>query len=181
MFKRNSVDRNDSMQHFREALTLPAYQVYSKGNRYERFSLQNGVKPVMELYNVAIPAYVDVTYEVMIWTSFTEHMNEIVEQFQYANDRYWGIENGFKFELNFNHEFAKEFDIDISVNGSGFMSRAVAVRSCIAKALVKAKGKKLKETFTAYDRTLLVDDVRKVESKKPLGRKARKKRQHSKR
>jgi hypothetical protein len=86
------------MQHFREALTMPAYQVYSKGNRYERFSLQNGVKPVMELYNVAIPAYVNVTYEVMIWTSFTEHMNEIVEQFQYATDRYWGNENGFKFK-----------------------------------------------------------------------------------
>jgi small subunit ribosomal protein S9 len=76
---------------------------------------------------------------------------------------------------------AKEFDIDITVNGSGFMSQAVAVRSCIAKALVKAKGKKLKETFAAYDRTLLVDDVRRVETKKPLGRKARKKKQHSKR
>jgi len=78
-------------------------------------------------------------------------------------------------------EAAKEFDIDVSVNGSGFMSQAVAVRSCIAKALVKAKGKKLKETFTAYDRTLLVDDVRRVESKKPLGRKARRKKQKSKR
>lgn len=78
-------------------------------------------------------------------------------------------------------EAAKEFDIDVSVSGSGFMSRAVAVRSCIAKALVRAKGKKLKELFTAYDRTLLVDDVRRVESKKPLGRKARKKKQHSKR
>lgn len=76
---------------------------------------------------------------------------------------------------------AKEFDINISVSGSGFMSQAVAVRSCIAKALVKAKGKKLKEIFTAYDRSLLVDDVRRVESKKPLGRKARKRKQHSKR
>jgi hypothetical protein len=98
MFKRNSVDRNDSMQHFREAINMPAYQVYSKSNRYERFSLQNGLKPVMELYSVAIPAYVTVTYEVMIWTSFTEHMNEIVEQFQYATDRYWGSETGFKFK-----------------------------------------------------------------------------------
>jgi len=78
-------------------------------------------------------------------------------------------------------EAAKEFDIDISVNGSGFMSQTVAVRSCIAKALVKAKGKKLKDTFTAYDRTLLVDDVRRVETKKPLGRKARKRKQKSKR
>ncbi|MCX6803439.1 MAG: 30S ribosomal protein S9 [Candidatus Diapherotrites archaeon] len=78
-------------------------------------------------------------------------------------------------------EAAKEFDIDVNVTGSGFMSQAVAVRSCIAKALAKAKGKKLKDLFTAYDRNLLVDDVRRVESKKPLGRKARKKKQHSKR
>jgi len=78
-------------------------------------------------------------------------------------------------------EAAKEFDIDINVQGSGFMSQASAIRSCIAKAIVKAKGKKFKELFTAYDRMLLVDDVRRVESKKPLGRKARKKKQHSKR
>jgi len=75
----------------------------------------------------------------------------------------------------------KEFDIDIAVKGSGFMSQAVAVRSCIAKAIVKAKGKKFKDLYTAFDRMLLVDDVRKVESKKPLGRKARKRKQHSKR
>ncbi len=78
-------------------------------------------------------------------------------------------------------EVIKEFNIDVTVNGSGFMSQAVAVRSCIAKAIVKAKGKKYKDLFTAYDRTLLVDDVRRVEDKKPLGRKARKKKQHSKR
>jgi len=35
--------------------------------------------------------------------------------------------------------------------------------------------------FTAYDRTLLVDDVRRVETKKPLGRKARRHKQKSKR
>jgi len=78
-------------------------------------------------------------------------------------------------------DVAKEYDIEVTVSGSGFMSQAIAVRSCIAKALVKAKGKKLKDIFTAYDRALLVDDVRRVESKKPLGRKARKKKQKSKR
>jgi small subunit ribosomal protein S9 len=78
-------------------------------------------------------------------------------------------------------DIIKELNIDVSVTGSGFMSQAVAVRSCIAKAIVKAKGKKYKDLFTAYDRALLVDDVRRVESKKPLGRKARKRKQHSKR
>ena len=97
MFKRNSVERDASLQHFKDGVSMPAYKVYSKKNRYERFSLQNGVRPVYELYNVAMPSYVTVTYEVMIWTSFTEHMNKVVEAFQYATDRYWGKENGYKF------------------------------------------------------------------------------------
>jgi hypothetical protein len=97
MFKRNSVERDASLQHFKDGVTMPAYKVYSKKNRYERFSLQNGVQPVYELYNVAMPSYVTVTYEVMVWTSFTEHMNKIVEAFQYATDRYWGKEDGYKF------------------------------------------------------------------------------------
>jgi hypothetical protein len=97
MFKRNSIERDATMQHFREQLSMPSIQKYSQKNRYERFSLQNGAKPVYQQYDVAVPAYVTVTYEVMIWTSFTEHMNKIVEAFQYATDRYWGSEKGFKF------------------------------------------------------------------------------------
>ncbi len=74
-----------------------------------------------------------------------------------------------------------DIDINININGSGLMSRAIAIRSCIAKAIVRAKGKKYKDIFLMYDRAMLVDDVRKVETKKPLGRKARKKKQKSKR
>jgi len=44
-----------------------------------------------------MPDYVSITYEVMIWTDFTEHMNKIVEAFQYATDEYWGDKSGFKF------------------------------------------------------------------------------------
>ena len=97
MFKRNSIERDASLQHFREQLSMPSYQKYSKRNRYEKFSLQTGAKPSYEIYNVRVPAYVTVTYEVMIWTSFTEHMNKIVEAFQYASDRYWGEKDGYKF------------------------------------------------------------------------------------
>jgi hypothetical protein len=97
MFKRNSIERDSSLQHFREQLTMPSYQKYTNRNRYEKFSLQTGAKPSYEIYNVRVPAYVTVTYEVMIWTSFTEHMNKIVEAFQYASDRYWGEKDGYKF------------------------------------------------------------------------------------
>ena len=97
MFKRNSIDRQDGMAQFKDVNTLPAYKKYTKHNKYERFSLQVGGNRATEQYEVSVPDYVTVTYEVMIWTSFTEHMNAIVEQFQYATDRYWGSESGYKF------------------------------------------------------------------------------------
>ena len=97
MFKRNSIERDQSLQHFREVLRMPAYKKYTAKNRYDRFSAMTASRSIIEQYEVAIPAYVTVTYEVMIWTSFTEHMNKIVEAFQYATDRYWGDIDGYKF------------------------------------------------------------------------------------
>ena len=77
---------------------------------------------------------------------------------------------------------AKEVDINVNVKGGGFMGQASAVRSAIAKSLARySKDEKSKNALLAYDRLLLVDDVRRVESKKPLGTKARKKKQKSKR
>jgi hypothetical protein len=99
MFKRNSIDRNEAMGNFSEINNISTFQKYSSKSKYERFSLQNNVKAPKELYSINVPKYVTVTYEVMIWTSFTEHMNKIVEAFQWATDRYWGKEDGYKFKV----------------------------------------------------------------------------------
>ena len=37
MFKRNSVERDESYVHFREGARMPAYRKYSPKNRYEKF------------------------------------------------------------------------------------------------------------------------------------------------
>ncbi|MCX8190345.1 MAG: 30S ribosomal protein S9 [Candidatus Diapherotrites archaeon] len=79
-------------------------------------------------------------------------------------------------------EIAKKFDIVVKASGGGAMAQAVCARSAIAKALVKvSKDKNLEKKFRQYDRLLLVDDPRRKESKKPLGKGARKKRQKTKR
>jgi len=79
-------------------------------------------------------------------------------------------------------EIAKQVDIEVQVKGGGFMGQAAAARSAIAKSLVLySKDNKVRQALLSYDRLLLVDDVRRVESKKPLGTKARKKKQKSKR
>lgn len=75
---------------------------------------------------------------------------------------------------------AEKLDINVSVRGGGVYGQADAVRTAIARAILEyTEDAELKEQFTAYDRTLLVNDTRVKESKKPLGRGARKKRQKS--
>lgn len=97
MFKRNTVERTDSMQMLNRHLSYTSQAIWSKKNAYDKFSVLNNFKPKKEVYNITMPDYVDVTYEVIIWTNYTEHMNTIVEAFQYASDEYWGDKNKFKF------------------------------------------------------------------------------------
>jgi len=71
-------------------------------------------------------------------------------------------------------------NIDVNVAGGGFMSQANAVRTAISRGLIEfTADPNLKLAFLDHDRSLLVNDSRRKESKKPLGRGARKKRQKS--
>ncbi len=64
--------------------------------------------------------------------------------------------------------------IIINVSGGGISGQAQAARNALAKTLVMSSGSEaLKKTFLDYDRSMLVDDHRRVEPKKFLGTKAR--------
>ena len=97
MFRRTGIEKNDNLPHFKEGMTIPVFKKYSSKNKYDRFSILNNSKPTYELYNITIPSYVTVTYEMIVWTSFTEHMNTIIEVFQNESEKYWGYVDGFKF------------------------------------------------------------------------------------
>lgn len=74
----------------------------------------------------------------------------------------------------------KKVDISVTVNGGGVIGQAEATRTAIARGLVEFfKDEDLKELYKKYDRSLLVNDPRRKETKHPLGRGARKKRQKS--
>ena len=73
-----------------------------------------------------------------------------------------------------------KFDIAVNIKGSGEKSQIEAARLAIARALVEAsKSKELHAVYMAYDRSLLVADVRRKEAYKPGDSRARAKRQTS--
>lgn len=101
MFKRNSIENNETLKFLRDQkLTYPTVRKYSHKHSYDRFSLLNpDLKKRFEAYDVRMPNYVTLTYEVVFWTGFTEHNNKIIEQFQYANELYWGEDDKYKFRV----------------------------------------------------------------------------------
>ncbi len=77
-------------------------------------------------------------------------------------------------------EFAGKVDIEVDVNGGGFMGQAEAARTAIGRALAEFSGdSKLKDAFMEYDKTILKGDARQKETKKYGGHGARAKRQKS--
>lgn len=77
-------------------------------------------------------------------------------------------------------DLAKQVDVDVEVNGGGFMAQAEAARTAIARALLEFSGdEELKKAFLEYDRTLLVNDIRRKLPKIQGGRGARKRGQTS--
>jgi small subunit ribosomal protein S9 len=58
-------------------------------------------------------------------------------------------------------------DVEVSVEGGGFAGQADAVRTAIARGLVQhTNDAELRDAFMAFDRSLLVNDVRQSEPKK---------------
>src|SRR6056300_1159427 len=100
MFKRNSIAREESMaSSMNRHVSYPTVTKFSKKHKYDRFSAMTGTTRPVEQYDVVMPDYVSISYEVIIWTDFTEHMNKIVEAFQYATDEYWGDKEKYKFRV----------------------------------------------------------------------------------
>ena len=75
--------------------------MYVQDNRYDRFKIQTGMKPVYESIATGVPDFVDISYEFILWTNFIEQMNPLVELFVAEENKYWGDSTKYKFLCNF--------------------------------------------------------------------------------
>lgn len=99
MIRRTSVAKDTSLPFVSRHVSYPTVTKWSKDNRYDRFSLiGSAVKPKYELYDISIPEYVEITYQCMVWTSYTEHLNKVIEHLQFSST-FWGDKEKFKFKV----------------------------------------------------------------------------------
>ena len=132
MIKRNSISKNRSIGNKLDGNKAHLYQVvgerYNNRNIYDTFSLLNNRIPPKQYYISAVPDYVTITYNCIIFTDFIEQNNKIVEAVEFASDSYWGNPDRFKFRANidsFNtttllesgQDRAAKTSFDITLNG----------------------------------------------------------------
>ena len=84
-------------------------------NKYDRFSVQHGSQRKKEFYIAPVPEFVDVSYELLLWTEYTEQMNAYVREKVAAALESDGIEEIIKLVDEENKE-QDIFDLDYLAN-----------------------------------------------------------------
>jgi hypothetical protein len=100
MIRRTSITKDETMPMLNRHVSYSGITKYSKDNRYDRFTALGGnIKPKYEIYKIQMPEYVELNYDCMVWTSYTEQLNAVIEQLQYTSS-YWGDKEKFKFRTS---------------------------------------------------------------------------------
>ena len=95
VFRRTGMEKNENIPINKLDANKPQNfqtleQKYSQSNRYDQFSRTIGITPNKEYFNVVVPDYVTLNYEFIIWTSYIEQMNKLIERINYTDNAYWG-------------------------------------------------------------------------------------------
>ena len=119
MYRRTSIAKNDAiptsaLDANNPKLFYTFQKKYNSRNKYDKFSVLQGVNPSKQFYNVIMPKYVTLTYEAIVFTEYLEQMNKIVEAIQYSEGAYWGDAEKFKFRCNI-----ESFDNAIEMDAAG--------------------------------------------------------------
>ena len=104
-YRRTSIERDDMVPQDKLDANNPHLfytfeKKFSDLNRYDNFSTQIGLLPQREYYNVAFPDYVTLNYDFIIWTTYIEQMNKIVERVVYSDGAYWGDPDKLRFRTH---------------------------------------------------------------------------------
>lgn len=102
VFRRVSMETNESLPIDKLDANDPKQfytfeKKYSQNQRYDRFSVVQGLLNSKEYYTTAVPDYMNLNYEAIVWTPYIEEMNKIIEKINFSEGAYWGEPNKFKF------------------------------------------------------------------------------------
>lgn len=110
MLRRNNVTRTQPMNPSNKYMYTSYDLGWNARNPYDKFAVLNGVKPSQKFRTVMIPDYMELLYDVVLWTEYQEQMDVLIEQINVEAEEFWGRRNNFKFRVSIN-EFISQSDL----------------------------------------------------------------------
>lgn len=107
---RDGIRRNELTNPSNKYMHMSHEAQWNNRVGYDRFTVQNGIRPSKKFMNVIIPDYIDLTYTIILWTEYQEQMNGLIEQINVENDEYWGVPNQYKFRVKIEN-YDNEMDL----------------------------------------------------------------------
>jgi hypothetical protein len=100
VLKRNTLQERDQLKKLDINNPIPGNQITYKQKYNKRHRYSDDIFPVptpdastsSELFAINIPEYIDIDYDMLIWTDFTTQMNEVIEQIMPYGTFAWGNE-----------------------------------------------------------------------------------------
>ena len=100
ILKRNTLQERDQLKKLDINNPIPGNQIVYKQKYNKRHRYSDDIFPIptadsatsSELFAINIPEYVDIEYDMLIWTDFTTQMNEVIEQIMPYGTFAWGNE-----------------------------------------------------------------------------------------
>jgi len=85
---------------------------WSKNNRYDRFAVLTGQKPVQEFVKTGMPDFVVCSYSVVMMTSFIEQMNDLNNLWVEHLETYFGDQTSHRFLSSLDGDISNEVEME---------------------------------------------------------------------
>ena len=85
---------------------------WSKNNRYDRFAVLTGQKPVQEFVKTGMPDFVICSYSVVMMTSFIEQMNDLNNLWIEHLETYFGDQTSHRFLSSLSGDISNEVEME---------------------------------------------------------------------
>ena len=81
---------------------------WSKSNRYDRFAVVTGQKPVEEFVKTGMPDFITCNYTIVMMTSYMEQMNDLNTLMIEHLETYWGDQTSYRFVTSLGGDITNE-------------------------------------------------------------------------
>jgi hypothetical protein len=97
-----------------EFISVVRSKKWSKKNRYDRFSVVTGEKPIYDTIVSGMPDHVNCTYSVILFTNYMEQMNYLSELFLEHLGTYFGDSEDYKFLSDATGGITSAIEMDVA-------------------------------------------------------------------